>query len=82
VIPVPKTQREAVIMTLEKEGYITSWQAFTDWGITRLAAIVSDLRKEGKEIITESVKTENRYGHTVVYGKYILKKEEGQLKLL
>lgn len=74
--PKPKTQKEAVILTLNTHGSITSFEAFTDWGITRLAEYIRVLRKEGVEIITEEQKVKNRFGHETIYAKYVLKKND------
>ena len=72
-----KTQKEEVIRHLEDEGKITSWEAFTEYGITRLSAIIFLLRhEEGMSIETETVNTKNRYNNPVRYAKYIVQKEE------
>lgn len=45
-----KTQKEQVLKHLEKKKSITSWDAINLYGITRLAAVIHDLRSEGKLI--------------------------------
>lgn len=73
----PKTQKEAVIRHLEDEGFITSWDAFMEYGITRLSAIIYILRhNEGMDISSQAMTTKNRYGNIVNYAKYTLNKEE------
>lgn len=67
----PLTQREAVLQHMQTFGSITSWEAFTDYGITRLAGIIHSLRRdEQMHIVTEDVTTQNRFGHAVTYAKY------------
>lgn len=66
-----KTQKEAVANHLKnhKNG-ITSKDAFERYGITRLSAIIFDLRRDGWAISTISESMKNRYGHTTVYARY------------
>lgn len=72
--PEKMTQKKAVMLSLEEKGSITSFEAFTDWGITRLAGIVYFLRKDGHTIIGEDVTAKNRFGHPVTYSRYTLQK--------
>lgn len=79
----PKTQRAAVLMVLQTHGSITSWEAFRDWGITRLASIIHGMRKEKNErmenvfnIVGKAVTTINRYGHAVTFTEYKLVKDD------
>lgn len=67
------TQTEVVLDHLEKYGSLTSAEAFSLYGITRLSAWVKNLRKDGYKIETVWIKTKNRFGHTVNYGRYELK---------
>lgn len=69
-----KTQREEVIRHLEEEGQITSLEAFREYGITRLSAIIYKLRDEGMGIKTETVTAKNRYGNKVAFAKYFVEK--------
>lgn len=67
------TQKEAVLMTLRERGSITSWEAFQDWGITRLSAIIYDLRKkEELPIEAEDTTTTNRFGHATTFSRYFI----------
>ena len=65
-----KTQREMVMYHLQKDSYITSIEAFRDYGITRISSIIHNLRKEGYEIVSIPITTTNRFGNSVVYSKY------------
>jgi hypothetical protein len=65
-----KTQRQMVMYHLQNDSYITSIEAFRDYGITRLSSIIHNLRKEGYEIVSIPITTTNRFGNAVVYSKY------------
>lgn len=68
------TQKEAVMQYIKDYGTITPFQAFEDLGITKLATIVSLLRREdGIEFNIETVGTKNRYGNHVNYARYSFK---------
>lgn len=61
------TQKDEVLKYLQCYGCITSMIAFNLFGITRLAAVVFDLRKQGHDIRMEMKKGKNSY-----YGVYSL----------
>lgn len=44
------TQEKAVLQHLKENGSITSWDAITLFGATRLSAIIYLLRKQGYNI--------------------------------
>lgn len=46
------TQEERVMTYLNSNGSITPWEAFTNLNITRLAAVVFNLKRRGEEIDT------------------------------
>ena len=66
------TQRERVLRHLEDVGSISSYEAFQEYGITRLSAVIFDLKKEGVHIATESEAVKNRYGEKVHFARYKL----------
>lgn len=66
------TQCERIIQYMKDFGSITTLQAFTDLGCTRLASRVTDLKKQGYDIKSEFVSGKNRYDETVSYKKYYL----------
>lgn len=70
------TQRDMVIGYIHDFGSISSWQAFTDLGITRLSARIFELKERGYLFRKEKVKTKNRYGKPVTYDKYLIVKGE------
>ena len=67
------TQNKKVLRYLEthKRG-ITSMDAFTKFGITRLAARVHELREKGYQIKTSLIQTTNEDGNNVRYARYTL----------
>jgi hypothetical protein len=53
-----KSKHKQIEEYLQRVGYITSWQAITLFGLTRLASVISRLRMDGYRISTE-IKEEN-----------------------
>ena len=64
------TQKERVLQYIDDFGSITSFEAFRDCGITRLAARVNELRRDGVQIDSVRETTKNRYGEAVSYARY------------
>ena len=69
------TQTEAVLDILKSGDSISSLEAFQEFGITRLSSIIFNLRKKGYAITSDSIKTTNRFGSTVVFSRYKLESE-------
>lgn len=67
------TQCEKIVEYIREYGSITTMEAFTDLGITRLASRIHDLQSEGFNIEREIVKGKNRYGETIHYMRYSFK---------
>lgn len=67
------TQRDRVLKYIQDFGYITSWDAYMNLGVTQLATRIFELKEEGYEFDKEWVTTKNRYGVKVGYAKYFLK---------
>lgn len=65
------TQAEVVLAALHK-GPMTSMEAFVEFGITRLAARINELRKAGHDIATIHMTTTNRLGGRCTYARYAL----------
>lgn len=65
-------QCELILQYMRDFGSITTMQAFTDLGITKLASRISELIKQGVWIHKEQVSSKNRYGKTVHYMRYSL----------
>lgn len=66
------TQMERVVQHLEDFKTITSREAFNDYGISRLSAIIWRLRKRGYVITTHRTYSLNRYGDKVNFATYEL----------
>lgn len=66
------TQREQILKHLQNHGSITSMEAFSDYGVTRLSAVIFDLRRDGHNIISHMICTKNRYGEPTHFAKYEL----------
>ena len=70
-----KGQRNAILNHLRNIGSITSMEAFNLYGVTRLSAIIHDLRDMGFPIHTIMIDGKTRFGDSAKYAKYILGKE-------
>ena len=68
-IKLSKAQKRVFDYIMEF-GSITSLQAFTDLGETRLSAVVFDLKKKGVVITGQNKKVKNRYGETRFITEY------------
>ena len=66
------TQVEKVVKYMNDFGSISTMEAFTELGITRLASRIHDITRMGIEISKENVSGKNRYGETVHYTRYRL----------
>lgn len=67
-------QIDAVLYHLQQEGSITSLEGFTEWGITRMSAIIYKLRHiHHIDIESEKMVIKNRFSHETTYSKYKLK---------
>lgn len=49
------TQKQQVLTYLKKGKKITSWQAIQNWHITRLAAIIGFLEKDGHKFDRKTI---------------------------
>ena len=58
---------------LLEHGSITSWEAIEEYGATRLASIICNLRRDGFDIRTIMVEFTDRYGNTSKYANYVFK---------
>ena len=67
------TQKERILDYMERFGSISTMEAFTDLGITRLSARIFEIRNDGIEISEQLERSKNRYGENVHYMRYSLK---------
>lgn len=68
-----KSQTRQVLQYMKEHGSITSYEAFRDLGITRLSGRIYDLKKEGHDIRSIRIETENRHGEKCHVSRYSLK---------
>lgn len=61
-----------VLKHLQEYGTIESMQAINQYGATRLAAIIFDLRKRGYVINTMMIESTDRNGNPCRYARYVL----------
>lgn len=64
------TQCERILKYMSDFGSISTMQAFTDLGVTRLASRIHDLRTMGIDIESETRTGKNRYGESTHYSVY------------
>lgn len=69
-----QTQCDMVISYIKDYGSITTYEAFKELGITRLASRICDLKRQGYDFDTQTVTKKNRYGEPVSFKKYSLAK--------
>lgn len=60
------TQVQKVLDYMKRNGGITTMQAYTDLGVTRLASRIHDIKRLGISIESQSVTVPTRDGQTTV----------------
>lgn len=71
-----ESQNSVLLEHLRAHGSITSMEAFTLYGCTRLSARIYELRKMGYVIDSVDRISKNRFGRPVRYSEYVLKREQ------
>lgn len=66
-------QYDMVLAYLRKFGSITPIDAYREFAVMRLGAIIYELRKDGYNIQTEYTTSKNRFGSKVTYATYLYK---------
>ena len=69
--------KERVLNYMKDFGYITTFEAFTELGCTRLSEYIRQIRID-IDINDEWVHTINRYGEKVQYKKYWIKEQDDE----
>lgn len=72
-----KTQCMKILQHMKEHGSITGLEAINLYGCQRLAARISDLRKEGVAIKSERVTGRDRNGEPTSYAVYSLAEVNG-----
>lgn len=70
------TQNHTVLQHILNKGSITTYEAFIDYGITRLPSRIYDLRCLGIDIDTGMTTKKSANGTITNYAKYTLKEME------
>lgn len=66
------TQAERILAYIEEFGSITQMDALRDLGCMRLASRISDLKRKGYAIESETEPVKNRYGEVSYIKRYSL----------
>lgn len=66
------TQNERILRHLREIGCITPMEAIGQYGITKLATRVSEMKRDGHPIITTMVYGKNRFGEPTHWASYRL----------
>lgn len=69
-------QTQMILKHLQKNKGITSIEAISEYGITRLASRIHELRESGHNIQNFWEESVNRYGVKVKYVRYVLIKKD------
>ena len=64
------TQHELITAHINTFGSITPMEAFGEYGITKLATRISELRRQGVQIHGEMVEGKNRFGQPIRFMRY------------
>jgi hypothetical protein len=67
-------QCELILQYLNDFGSITTFESYSELGITRLPSRIFDLKQRGYKFEEEWVSKKNRYGKMISFKKYILQK--------
>lgn len=70
------TQTEKVLDYIEQFGSITQMDALRDLGVMRLASRISDLKKQGYPIKSDTETVKNRFGENCYIKRYSLARGE------
>lgn len=69
------TQHDRILKYMKDFGSITTLQAFTDLGITKLTTRISEMRSDGMKIKGTPITVKNRYGDKCHINRYTLIEE-------
>ena len=63
-------QQERVLNYMSDYGSISSLEAFRDLGVTRLSAVIFNLKRKGVQIKKVKESCKNRHGEPVHFARY------------
>ena len=67
------SQCDRIVDYINEFGSITALDAMREFGCMRLASRITDLKRRGYLIKTETVKVKNRFGESVPVARYSLR---------
>lgn len=70
-------QCQRIIQYIQTFGSISTMEAFSDLGVTRLASRIHDLRRQGYNIVSEIKTGKNRFEEAVSFKVYSLAEKGG-----
>lgn len=70
------TQCARIRKYIEDFGSITTLEAFTELGVVRLGARISEMRSNGIPIIDKTETVKNRYGEKCHIKRYFIKEQK------
>lgn len=70
------TQHARILRYMKEFGSITTLEAFTDLGITKLTTRISEMRRQGIRILGKRIEVKNRFEETCYVNRYTLWEEE------
>lgn len=71
------SQKKMILDYIREFGSITPLDAFKDLGVTRLAAVIFELKEDGHDIHTEREHSKNRFGQATRHARYSFGRDEG-----
>lgn len=75
------TQNQRILSYIAEFGSITQLDARKDLGVMRLASRISDLRRQGYNIVSKTEPVKNRYGERCYVKRYSIgEKKRGEQK--
>lgn len=69
------TKINQVLEHLKKYGSIGPWSAIQNYGVTRLSAIIFNLKKRGYDISSVTEKRRDRNGNVCQFSRYFLNED-------
>lgn len=70
-------QEQRVFDYMKQFGSITSFEAFKDLGVSRLSAVIFEIkRKQSKPIYSKTIKVQNRYGEDANVKRYAFRMQD------
>ena len=66
------TQKDKVLRYIREFGKITSWDAYSQLGVTQLATRIFELKRDGYVFTKKRVNTLNRLQEKTHYDEYML----------